>query len=200
MKTKIRKIVGQFQPQSMQLVRDITRYEGTFGMFVCAETDFFFFVGKNCDEDIFDCKENSCPPSATCVDLTGKFYCQCPFNLTGDDCRKSEYAVSGRRLDSALCCCLVSCCRISRHVMIFVICISAIQVDYDLYFSDPTRSSASLVVPFFLGAKSSLTIAMWVQFTQKDEGGIFFSLYSVSYVDNLFCTLVFPTQGSTQCH
>nr|CAD7258136.1 unnamed protein product [Timema shepardi] len=107
-------------------------------------TKLFYFVGKNCEEDIVDCKENSCPPSATCIDLTGKFYCQCPFNLTGDDCRKT------------------------------------IQVDYDLYFSDPTRSSASLVVPFFLGAKSSLTIAMWVQFTQKDEGGIFYTLYSVS--------------------
>jgi len=68
-------------------------------------------------------------------------------------------------------------------------------VDYDLYFSDPTRSSASLVVPFFLGAKSSLTIAMWVRFTQKDEGGIFFSLYSVSYVANLVCTLVFSRAG-----
>jgi hypothetical protein len=75
--------------------------------------------------------------------------------------------------------------------MIFVIFISAIQVDYDMYFSDPTRSSASLVVPFFLGAKSSLTIAMWVQFTQKDEGGIFFSLYSVSYVVSLVYTAVF---------
>jgi hypothetical protein len=72
-------------------------------------------------------------------------------------------------------------------------------VDYDLYFSDPTRSSASLVVPFFVGAKSSLTIAMWVQFTQKDEGGIFFSLYGVSYVVSLVCTLVFPNQGSTKC-
>lgn len=159
----------------------------------------FFLVGKNCDEDIVDCKENSCPPSATCIDLTGKFYCQCPFNLTGDDCRKSEYAVCVCTLDNALCC-LVSFCRISKHVLIFVIYISAIQVDYDLYFSDPTRSSASLVVPFFLGAKSSLTIAMWVQFIQKDEGGIFFSLYSVSYVANLVCTLVFSKQGNTKCH
>lgn len=53
-------------------------------------------------------------------------------------------------------------------------------MDYDLYFSDPTRSSASQVIPFYTGEKSSLSIAMWVQFTQKDEGGIFFTLYSVS--------------------
>jgi hypothetical protein len=80
--------------------------------------------------------------------------------------------------------CLLAFDTISKFITIFIIFISAIQVDYDLYFSDPTRSSASLVVPFFLGAKSSLTIAMWVQFTQKDEGGIFFSLYSVLYVEN----------------
>ena len=53
-------------------------------------TKILLLTGKNCDEDIVDCKENSCPPSATCIDLTGKFYCQCPFNLTGDDCRKSK--------------------------------------------------------------------------------------------------------------
>lgn len=55
----------------------------------------------------------------------------------------------------------------------------AIQVDYDLYFSDPVRSSAAQVIPFFTGARKSLTVAMWVQYTQKDEVGIFFTLYAV---------------------
>lgn len=57
---------------------------------------------------------------------------------------------------------------------------AAISVDYDLYFSDASRSSAAQIVPFYTGNKSSLTIAMWVQFTEKDENGIFFTLYSVS--------------------
>lgn len=59
-------------------------------------------------------------------------------------------------------------------------------MDYDLYFTDAVRSSASQVIPFFTGAKSSFTIAMWVQFTQKDDNGIFFTLYSVtsSHVPN----------------
>jgi len=55
-------------------------------------------------------------------------------------------------------------------------------VDYDLYFSDPGRSSASQIIPFFTGSTKSLTIAMWVQFTQRDEAGIFFSLYGVRYI------------------
>lgn len=100
-------------------------------------------TGKNCEQDIADCRDNSCPPGATCIDLTGGFYCQCPFNLTGDDCRKT------------------------------------IQVDYDLYFSDATRSTAAQVVPFFTNNANSLTVALWVQFSQKDESGIFFNLYSV---------------------
>lgn len=55
----------------------------------------------------------------------------------------------------------------------------AIQVDYDLYFSDTTRSTAAQVVPFYTEAANSLTIAMWVQFLQKDDSGIFFTLYAV---------------------
>lgn len=66
------------------------------------------------------------------------------------------------------------------HEPCFQIKFSAISVDYDLYFSDETRSSASQIIPFDTGSKSSLTIAMWIQFIQKDENGIFFTLYSVS--------------------
>lgn len=56
---------------------------------------------------------------------------------------------------------------------------TAIQVDYDLYFSDPTRSTAAQVIPFFTEGSDSLTIAMWVQFAQKDDSGIFYTLYAV---------------------
>ncbi len=46
------------------------------------------FTGPNCEEDIVDCQPTSCPPSATCIDLTNGFHCRCPFNMTGEDCRK----------------------------------------------------------------------------------------------------------------
>lgn len=62
-------------------------------------------------------------------------------------------------------------------------CILAIQVDYDFSFPEETLSSAALTVPFqFSGSKDSFTIAMWVQYAQKDEPGIFFTLYSVTLV------------------
>lgn len=64
-------------------------------------------------------------------------------------------------------------------LIIFFFSFAAIQVDYDLYFSDATRSTAAQVVPFYTGVSDSLTIAMWVQFAQKDDSGIFFTLYGV---------------------
>lgn len=67
------------------------------------------------------------------------------------------------------------------RVITNLILFPAISVDYDLYFSDPVRSSAAQVVPFDTGAADSLTIAMWVQYTQQDEGGIFFTAYGVRY-------------------
>lgn len=48
------------------------------------------FTGKNCEKSVPHCKSNSCPPTASCVDLSDGFYCKCPFNLTGEDCRKSK--------------------------------------------------------------------------------------------------------------
>lgn len=52
-------------------------------------------------------------------------------------------------------------------------------MDYDLYFSDATRSTAAQVVPFQTGETDSMTIAMWVQFASKDDSGIYFTLYEV---------------------
>lgn len=62
--------------------------------------------------------------------------------------------------------------------------ILAIQVDYDFSFPEETLSSVALTVPFqFTGGRDSFTIAMWVQYAQKDEAGIFFTLYSVTSVE-----------------
>lgn len=48
-----------------------------------------------------------------------------------------------------------------------------------MYFSDATRSTAAQVIPFYTAGGNSLTIAMWVQFAQKDDSGIFYTLYAV---------------------
>lgn len=46
------------------------------------------WTGKNCEKDVPDCGAHSCSPNAQCIDLTNKFYCKCPFDMTGEDCRK----------------------------------------------------------------------------------------------------------------
>ncbi|CAA3006472.1 sushi, von Willebrand factor type A, EGF and pentraxin domain-containing 1 isoform X1 [Olea europaea subsp. europaea] len=46
------------------------------------------WMGRHCDQDAPDCGPHSCPPNAQCIDLTNKFYCKCPFDMTGEDCRK----------------------------------------------------------------------------------------------------------------
>jgi Concanavalin A-like lectin/glucanases superfamily len=65
------------------------------------------------------------------------------------------------------------------RALVFISLLPAIQVDYDLYFSDSTRSTAAQVVPFATGETDSLTIALWVQFATKDDTGIYFTLYEV---------------------
>lgn len=70
-------------------------------------------------------------------------------------------------------------------ILFYCISFTAISVDYDLYFSDPLRSSAAQVVPFDTGSADSWTIALWVQYTQQDEGGVFFTAYSVRYETKL---------------
>lgn len=58
-------------------------------------------------------------------------------------------------------------------------CRKPINIDYDLFFNDRSRSSnAALTVPFFLEEAKSLTIALWVQF-QPDTSGTYFTLYEV---------------------
>lgn len=102
------------------------------------------FTGIHCDIDIPNCGLNSCPPTASCIDLPNGYYCKCPFNVTGEDCRKP------------------------------------INIDYDLFINDESRSSAaSLAIPFELTDATSLTVALWVQYLVPESGGTYFTLYSV---------------------
>lgn len=58
-------------------------------------------------------------------------------------------------------------------------CRKAVDTNYDLFFSDETRrASASQVIPFVLDT-DSMTLALWVQFTHRDDTGNILTLYSV---------------------
>ncbi|KAK7873875.1 hypothetical protein R5R35_005737 [Gryllus longicercus] len=140
------------------------------------------YTGIGCQYEYDACAAGACQNGATCIDNGPGYTCICPHGYTGKnceddivDCKENSCPPSATCIDLTgkfYCQCPFNLTGDD--------CRKTISVDYDLYFSDPTRSSASLVVPFYLGSKSSLTIAMWVQFTQRDEGGIFYTLYSVT--------------------
>ncbi|XP_028131495.1 sushi, von Willebrand factor type A, EGF and pentraxin domain-containing protein 1 isoform X2 [Diabrotica virgifera virgifera] len=140
------------------------------------------FSGIGCQYEYDACQVKACKNGATCTNDFPGFKCVCPPGYTGKfceedivDCKENSCPPSATCIDLTgkfYCQCPFN--------LTGEDCRKTISVDYDLYFSDATRSSASQVIPFYTGSKSSLTIALWVQFTQKDENGIFFTLYSVS--------------------
>ncbi|XP_071439306.1 uncharacterized protein uif isoform X2 [Hetaerina americana] len=139
------------------------------------------YTGVGCQYEYDACVAGACQNGASCFDSGPGYTCVCPPGFTGKhceedivDCKENSCPPSATCIDLTekfFCQCPFN--------LTGEDCRKTISVDYDLYFTDPTRSSASLIVPFFIGGKQSMTIAMWVQFTQKDEGGTFFTLYSV---------------------
>ncbi|XP_012280254.1 sushi, von Willebrand factor type A, EGF and pentraxin domain-containing protein 1 [Orussus abietinus] len=140
------------------------------------------YTGIGCQYEYDACQADICQNGATCIDHGAGFTCVCPEGYTGKtceddiiDCQENSCPPSATCIDltgTFICQCPFNLTGDD--------CRKSIQVDYDLRFSDPTLSSVMLTTPFFTGVTKSLTVAMWVQYTQKDEAGIFFTLYSVS--------------------
>nr|XP_022919679.1 sushi, von Willebrand factor type A, EGF and pentraxin domain-containing protein 1 isoform X1 [Onthophagus taurus] len=140
------------------------------------------FTGIGCQYEYDACQSGDCKNGATCLNHGNGFQCVCPSGYTGRfcdedivDCKENSCPPSATCIDLTgkfYCQCPFN--------LTGEDCRKTISVDYDLYFSDSSRSSASQVIPFYTGSPSSLTIAMWVQFIEKDESGIFFTLYAVS--------------------
>lgn len=146
----------------------------------CSCTDDFTGVG--CQYEFDACDANVCQNGASCVDNGNGYKCVCLPGFTGQNCEEDVIDCKDNSCPPG-----ASCIDLTERFYCqcpFNLtgddCRKTIQVDYDLYFSDSTRSTAAQVVPFYTGMTNSLTIAMWVQFSQKDDSGIFFTLYSVS--------------------
>ncbi|GBP19642.1 Fibropellin-1 [Eumeta japonica] len=140
------------------------------------------YVGIGCQYEYDACEAGQCQNGATCIDEGEGYTCICAQGFKGKNCDEDIVDCKDNSCPpSATCIDLPGrfYCQCPFNLT-GDDCRKTISVDYDLYFSDPLRSSASQVVPFETGSTDSLTIAMWVQFLQQDEGGIFFTAYSVS--------------------
>jgi hypothetical protein len=51
------------------------------------------FVGKRCEENLNDCKNNECSPNADCVDGIAKYTCNCLAGIHGEKMRKSIFTI-----------------------------------------------------------------------------------------------------------
>ncbi|GAB0094394.1 sushi, von Willebrand factor type A, EGF and pentraxin domain-containing protein 1 [Sergentomyia squamirostris] len=139
------------------------------------------YAGVGCQYEFDACEAGVCQNGATCVDNGPGYQCQCAPGFTGQNCEKDIVDCKENSCPPGATCIDLTerfYCQCPFNLT-GDDCRKTIQVDYDLYFSDAVRSTAAQVVPFYTGGAESLTLAMWVQFSQKDDSGIFYTLYAV---------------------
>uniref|UniRef100_A0A182Y3Y1 Notch n=1 Tax=Anopheles stephensi TaxID=30069 RepID=A0A182Y3Y1_ANOST len=140
------------------------------------------FTGVGCQYEFDACEAGTCQNGATCVDRGSGYQCICPPGYTGKNCEHDQVDCKDNSCPPGAVCIDLNndfYCQCPFNLT-GDDCRKSVQIDYDLYFSDPYHSSASQVVPFYTTASDSLTLAMWVQFAQKDDTGIFITLYSAN--------------------
>ncbi|KAL7042588.1 hypothetical protein ACKWTF_001212 [Chironomus riparius] len=140
------------------------------------------FTGVGCQYEFDACEHNICQNGATCIDNGPSYTCQCPPGYQGKNCEEDIVDCKDNSCPPGATCIDLNqgyFCQCSFNLT-GDDCRKTIQVDYDLYFSDATRSTAAQVIPFPTSESDSLTVAMWVQFAQKDDSGIYFTLYEVA--------------------
>ncbi|XP_067122803.1 uncharacterized protein [Centruroides vittatus] len=139
------------------------------------------YAGIGCQFDFNACVNNVCQNGATCHDIGNDFKCICPPGFTGTFCDEDiPDCTSTSCPPTATCIDLTNSfyCKCPFNVT-GEDCRKAINIEYDLYINDESRSSSvALAAPFDLGS-SSLSIALWIQYNKLDTTGAFFTLYSV---------------------
>ncbi|XP_058454733.1 uncharacterized protein LOC131432461 isoform X2 [Malaya genurostris] len=141
------------------------------------------YDGIGCQYEYDACEAKICKNNAKCTDNGSGYKCICPAGFTGENCDKDIVDCKDNSCPlGAICIDLTEgfYCQCPFNLT-GDDCRKTIQVDYDLYFSDPSRSSAAQVVPFHTESPDSFTFALWVQFAQKDDNGVLATLYAVNF-------------------
>jgi len=151
-----------------------------YGLNCSCSTDY---TGIGCQYEYDACAEGACQNGATCVDKGKGYKCVCPDGYEGKNCEVNiNDCTPGKCPPASTCIDLTNdfYCRCPFNLT-GEDCRKQITINYDLHFTDESKSSsASLVVPFRLQSEE-LSVAMWVSFDTPDETGTYFSLYSVDH-------------------
>ncbi|KAF8796737.1 Fibropellin-1 like protein [Argiope bruennichi] len=139
------------------------------------------FTGIGCEYEYDPCEDNVCQNGATCTRMEDTFLCTCPSGFTGKYC---EQDIPDCTQNS--CPTIATCIDLTNDFyckcpfnLTGEDCRKTVNIDYDLYINDESRSSSvALATPFLLNT-DSLSIALWIQYNSPNSKGVFFTLYSV---------------------
>jgi hypothetical protein len=71
---------------------------------ICYLVSLVGFRGTNCEVNVDDCVQASCPENKVCVDGVNSFDCRCREGFTGDDCTTSiDFCEDNRCQNNATC-------------------------------------------------------------------------------------------------
>jgi hypothetical protein len=78
----------------LQVIPHIVQIYNVFSVICCTIDVTFWFVGvgfegSNCEVNIDDCVQASCPDNRVCVDGVNGYDCRCRQGFTGDNCTTS---------------------------------------------------------------------------------------------------------------
>ncbi len=139
------------------------------------------YNGIGCQYEYKACDENICQNGATCLDMGEGYKCKCATGFTGKHCDRDIVDCTPTSCPpTATCIDLTNgfYCKCPFNLT-GEDCRKPINIDYDLYLNDESRSSSvALAAPFDLNESSSLTLALWVQYYEESIG-TYFTLYSV---------------------
>ncbi|CAL4150116.1 unnamed protein product [Meganyctiphanes norvegica] len=144
------------------------------------------YIGIGCQYEYDACEAEVCQNGATCIDNGAGYQCVCPPGYTGRHCDEDIQDCTPNSCPPGATCIDLNndfYCKCPFNLT-GEDCRKLINIDYELYINDETKSSsASLATPFELKKATSLTLALWLNFEVPDDLGTIFTLYSSSNAD-----------------